>query len=184
MTKKLLCVIVLILVLVCMFASCSQTKGIESATINASGELILTYTDGTVENLGNVKGEQGVQGEKGDRGEKGDKGEPTIEISEDGYWVINGTKTEYKATIQTQTYTVLFYSDESEISSQSVAKGEKATEPPSPKKEGYTFDGWYIGDERWNFAWYTVTEDITLTARWIPINNSQGGGLGPIVPYE
>mgnify|MGYP002508762161 CR=1 FL=1 len=22
---------------------------------------------------------------------------PTIEISEDGYWVINGTKTEYKA---------------------------------------------------------------------------------------
>jgi len=50
------------------------------------------------------KGEQGVQGEQGPKGEQGIQGEkgedgktPTIEISSDGYWVINGLKTEYKA---------------------------------------------------------------------------------------
>ena len=49
-------------------------------------------------------GEQGPQGEKGEQGIQGIQGEagkdgitPTIEISSDGYWIINGDKTEYKA---------------------------------------------------------------------------------------
>ena len=44
------------------------------------------------------KGEQGIQGIQGIQGEAGKDGiTPTIEISPDGYWVINGNKTEYKA---------------------------------------------------------------------------------------
>ena len=40
----------------------------------------------------------GPQGEKGEKGDKGDKGDtPTISISDDGYWVINGEKTNVKA---------------------------------------------------------------------------------------
>ena len=46
------------------------------------------------------KGEQGVQGEQGLPGKDGTDGKdgvtPTIEISEDGYWIINGVKTEYR----------------------------------------------------------------------------------------
>ena len=46
-------------------------------------------------------GQIGPQGEKGDQGVPGRDGKdgvtPTITISEDGYWVINGEKTEYKA---------------------------------------------------------------------------------------
>ncbi|WP_448921665.1 leucine-rich repeat protein [Eubacterium sp.] len=58
--------------------------GITNVTINTSGELELTFSDGRNINLGNVKGskgdkgdrgEQGLKGEKGDRGEKGEKGE-------------------------------------------------------------------------------------------------------------
>ena len=45
--------------------------GIESAEIVAD-ELVITYTDGTVQNLGNVKGEQGPQGEKGNQGDTPD----------------------------------------------------------------------------------------------------------------
>ena len=44
-------------------------------------------------------GERGPQGEKGEQGIQGVQGEagkdgitPTIEISDDGYWVINGIK--------------------------------------------------------------------------------------------
>lgn len=45
--------------------------GIESAEI-VDDELVITYTDGIVQNLGNVKGEQGPKGEKGDQGETPD----------------------------------------------------------------------------------------------------------------
>ena len=38
---------------------------------------------------------EGKQGEKGEKGDKGDT--PTISISDDGYWVINGEKTNVKA---------------------------------------------------------------------------------------
>ena len=39
-----------------------------------------------------------VPGPQGEKGEKGDKGDtPTITISEDGYWVINGEKTNVRA---------------------------------------------------------------------------------------
>ena len=44
-----------------------------------NGELVITYTDGKIENLGKVVGEDGkdgVNGEKGDKGDKGDPGEP------------------------------------------------------------------------------------------------------------
>lgn len=44
-------------------------------------------------------GPSGAQGEKGDDGENGKDGKsPTITISDDGYWVINGVKSNVKAT--------------------------------------------------------------------------------------
>ena len=45
--------------------------GIQSVTLSADGELLVTLTDNTVTNLGNIKG---AQGEKGDKGDKGDPG--------------------------------------------------------------------------------------------------------------
>lgn len=46
-------------------------------------------------------GPSGAQGEKGKDGKDGDDGEsPTITISDDGYWVINGVKSNVKATGQ------------------------------------------------------------------------------------
>ena len=54
------------------------------------------------------------------------------------------------------------------VESQEVAWGNKAKEPTIPtKKCNCEFDGWYLGDEKWSFIGYVVTEDITLTAKWI-----------------
>ena len=68
-----------------------------------NGETPLSYEQ-WLASIKGEKGDQGIQGEKGDKGEKGDVGAPgqngatpTIEISSDGYWVINGSKTEYVA---------------------------------------------------------------------------------------
>ena len=37
---------------------------------------------------------------------------------------------------------------------------------PAPTKLGYNFLGWYNGDVAWDFANDTVTEDVTLVAKW------------------
>lgn len=66
-------------------------RGIASAVINLSGELIINYSDSTSENLGNVigpQGEQGPQGEAGIQGPKGDKGD----TGEQGIQGIQGLK--------------------------------------------------------------------------------------------
>ena len=48
-------------------------------------------------------------------------------------------------------------------------KGSIINEPEVPVKRGYTFDGWYYGndEERWLFDIYTVETDVTLTAKYV-----------------
>ena len=59
-------------------------------------ELIITLTDGTVHNLGNIRGEKGAQGEKGAKGTNGVS--PTVSVTEttNGHTVsitdVNGTQ--------------------------------------------------------------------------------------------
>lgn len=66
-------------------------------------ELIITLTDGTVHNLGNVRGEKGAKGAKGDKGDRGDNGtngvSPTVSVTKEGKVAtitctdVNGTTT-------------------------------------------------------------------------------------------
>ena len=64
-------------------------------------------------------------------------------------------------------YTVTFNSiDGSAVDAQFVKSGEKATEPSNPTKEGHTFAGWYLEENLYDFT-APVTDDITLTAKWI-----------------
>ena len=56
---------------------------------------------------------------------------------------------------------------------------------PNPAREGYLFDGWFIGEVAYDFS-KPVTKDLTLTAKWTPasrnntwsISPSQGSQLG------
>lgn len=62
-------------------------------------------------------------------------------------------------------YTVTFQSEGgSEVASQ-IRANTPADQPADPTKEGYTFIGWYKGEEKWNFA-DAVATDLTLTAKW------------------
>ena len=49
---------------------------------------------------------------------------------------------------------------------QTIFRNRKVTKPENPLKEGYGFEGWFNGNTEWNFEIGTVTEDVTLTARW------------------
>ena len=85
-----------------------------------------------------------------------------INISIDGEGVLttNVSNDLYKAT---------FEYDGATYAMQTVVSGGKLTEPTPPTKEAdsdytYEFDGWYNGNEKWDFANDTLTEDVTLVA--------------------
>lgn len=65
-------------------------------------------------------------------------------------------------------YTITFNSDGgTPVASIEVEAGGFAKEPEAPTKEGYTFDGWYINNDKWSFDHYSCLNDMTLTAKWI-----------------
>lgn len=52
--------------------------------------------------------------------------------------------------------------------------GDLLEEPETPVKEGdkttaYEFDGWYVGETKWDFANDVVTGDVELTAKFIEV---------------
>lgn len=80
-----------------------------------------------------------------------------------GSWQI---KTQGRVLV-TEVYTVTFDSHGGTPvpPAQEVEYGLTATEPAAPEKTGYTFDGWYLGDEKYDFS-AAVEQNITLTAKW------------------
>lgn len=52
--------------------------------------------------------------------------------------------------------------------SQYVGRDRCVTEP-TVSVNGYSIEGWYLDEEKWDFNKNTVTNDITLTANWIKL---------------
>ena len=84
-----------------------------------------------------------------------------------------------------KTLTVIFEENGgSEVAAQTgLSYGAVVPEPAVPQKNGYTFDGWYRGETKWNFERDTVTTDLTLEARWTAVTYTitydlNGGSLG------
>jgi len=96
----------------------------------------------------------------------------------DTKWVFgtDGTKVTGNVTlvarwIPVETYTVSFDTQGgSLIDTQTVYKGDKATQPASdPTKEGYTFNGWFnqaTGGSQFDFANTPITAKTTIYAQW------------------
>ena len=64
-------------------------------------------------------------------------------------------------------FTVTFDSDGGSIVSEQKLRNTQAVSPADPKKNGYDFAGWYLGNEKYGFD-TNVTENITLKAHWTP----------------
>lgn len=70
------------------------------------------------------------------------------------------------STPKKDSYTVTYvYNNGEEDKKTTVKKGELAIEPNDPVKEGYTFDGWWLEDELYDFS-TPVVSNITLEANW------------------
>ncbi|MBP5682457.1 MAG: InlB B-repeat-containing protein [Bacteroidales bacterium] len=62
-------------------------------------------------------------------------------------------------------FTVTFDTDGgSAVPSKTVKEGDKVSKPEDPTKDNCVFQGWYLGDDRFNFVSTSITADITLKA--------------------
>lgn len=130
----------------------TNIKAVEpvSYELDSDGNLIVTYSDGSTENLGPL-GSTLVNGVE------------TISISEDGYYVINGIETDIVAKAS---YVVSFDSGFNyNVPNQKVLEGNKVTRPEIDRT-GYTLDGWYCNGEEWRFNSDIVLNDMELEAEW------------------
>lgn len=82
---------------------------------------------------------------------------------------VEGTLTLF-AKWEMNSYTVTFNSGGgTAVESQTILEGGKVTQPETPTRSGYDFQGWYLGsstEESFDFSTETVTGDFSLTARW------------------
>lgn len=73
---------------------------------------------------------------------------------------------------QTKSYTVKFVDGESEVKSVSVEEGKTITDADIPAdltKDGYVFEGWYVGDVAFDKS-AAITADVTYSAKWTKLH--------------
>lgn len=81
----------------------------------------------------------------------------------------------WDAADDTETVTISFDSAGGSSVEDLVIKAGTATmAPKDPTRDGYTFDGWYLGDEKFDFS-NSIDEDIVLVAHWT--NGSASGNF-------
>lgn len=112
----------------------------------------------------------------------------TVEISKDGR---EGTTYTVDCSALMSSTVTFDSKGGSGVNSQTIAKDGKVTKPTDPTKTGYTFGGWYKNEactEPWNFDTDTVTENLTLYAKWTEEETETGytitfnGNGGSVTP--
>ena len=120
---------------------------------------------------------------------------PTKEAFVFDGWYLNGVKYDFSTPVtksitlkakwsedpNVKRYEVTFNSDGgNNVASQRIIANKTATEPAAPKKDGYTFLGWYLNDTKFNFN-TPITKNTALKAKWKEVIkytvtfNSNGG---------
>ena len=90
----------------------------------------------------------------------------TKNITLKAVWKKNEEPKPEEPTPVEEKYTVSFDSNGgSSVASQTIVKGNKATKPADPTRSGYTFEGWTLNGNSYDFN-TPVNGDITLKANW------------------
>lgn len=115
--------------------------------------------------------------------ESGTKLEKPTDPVKDGYvfveWLLNNNSFNFDNEVvsditlvasykklEENSFVITFNSNGgSSVATQTVKSGEKISKPANPTKSGYTFNGWYLNDKKFDFN-TSITSNITLVAKW------------------
>lgn len=90
--------------------------------------------------------------------------------TEDAWKVVFSIR---KDVVNPSLYSIVFEAPDADVSYHEeiyVSEKTKLTKPADPTRTGYVFEGWYSGNDKWNFSGNVVVEDIILTARWTKVH--------------
>ena len=104
--------------------------------------------------------------------------EEVIEITEEFDTTYDVLYSEYLDSLKVK----VTFSNEGALKIVKIEKDTCITKPVDPTKEGYTFLGWYNGDELFDFN-QKVTSDIQLVAKWEKIKKNNCNGNAIILRY-
>ena len=158
--KKIVFALLCLLAVAFMF-SCGE-KTLEKETFTVSFD-----SDGGTD----VESQEVEPGEQAEEPE-----DPEKENHEFLGWYLKNKKYNFKKAVESDItlkakwepieYEVRFNSDGGTmLEPVSVVGGESLERPNDPTKENYTFVGWFLDGEEYDFS-TPVTEDVTLTAKW------------------
>ena len=139
------------------------------ATVDENGK-VTGVSAGTVTIKGTITDEKGNNKSASVKVTVSKASEPTVKPEDPGTTTPEDPGTITPGTTPSEpekkTYTVTFNSDGgSSVDAIPVEEGKTVSEPKAPTREGYTFEGWYLGETKYDFS-KPVTGDITLTAKW------------------
>lgn len=104
--------------------------------------------------------------------------EEVIEITEEFDTTYDVLYSEYLDSLKVK----VTFSNDGALKIVKIEKDTCITKPVDPTKEGYTFLGWYNGDELFDFN-QKVTSDIQLVAKWEKIKKNNCNGNAIILRY-
>lgn len=182
---KRIIVFMLMVIFVFAFAGCNYDHGDGNAgnTTPAGGQesYFNVYFDADSDT--EVPTQRVKSGERAIRPDNPTKSATETELYEFIGWFIDGSEYDFDTFITSNItltaryntvdryYTVTFDTDGgTNISTQRVKWGEKATKPDNPQKnatatEQYEFIGWFINENEYDFE-ETITTDIIIKAKW------------------
>lgn len=105
---------------------------------------------------------------------------------EEGMVVNNDMDLTAKFEVIKYTITIDFNDGSGKVLTYKYAAGDVLTKPTMPTKTGYSFAGWYIGDESFSFS-RMPNENITVVAKWtlnetvISFRSEGGTGVSQII---
>lgn len=73
-------------------------------------------------------------------------------------WILKYLNRNYEVTFKNE-YLSQEYKEKVQVNT-------KVVEPAEPQKEGYSFTGWWVDDQKFDFS-TPITKDITLTAKYV-----------------
>lgn len=152
MGKKSLLFLITIFIMIFSLGlvACDNQPAVSEYYLDSNGNLVAEFEDGSTKDLGTL-------------GDTIANGVVEIEINSDGFYVLNGIKTDIVAV---EVYDVTFNTGFSaNVSKQTIKDGYKVVRPEI-ERAGYTLNGWYCNGEEWRFNSDVVKNDMVLTADW------------------
>jgi len=184
---KLFGIIAILALVVCLAMACDDSSG-SSSSPSVFTVKFVTNGGGTIADQTVTSGDKVTKPSVEKSGYTLDGWYTTSTFAAGSKWAFETDTVSKNITLYAKwaldvpegSYLVTFVSNGGSAVDEQLVEDGELVEPVTASKSGYTLDGWYTtstfeSGSKWNFATGTVTDDITLYAKWNVITGDDPG---------